>query len=86
MECVELQLFAALIVRVALIKAMMGSCVIRGDPRLETFDSGTLSKRVFSPLGEYWLVNNKHFKIQGPPAFSERTARLHSWKMKNYLF
>jgi len=42
-----------------------GSCIIRGDPHLKTFDSGTLDKHVFGPLGDYWLVNNQFFKIQG---------------------
>jgi len=42
-----------------------GSCIIRGDPHLKTFDSGQMDKNVYGPLGDYWLVNNKFFKIQG---------------------
>jgi hypothetical protein len=42
-----------------------GSCIIRGDPHLKTFDSGSLDKHVYGPLGDYTLVNNQYFNIQG---------------------
>lgn len=41
-----------------------GTCLVKGDPHIKTFDSPTVEKHVYV-LNDYWLVNSKYLQIQG---------------------
>jgi len=41
-----------------------GTCLVKGDPHIKTFDSPTIHKHVYAPLNDYWLVNSKFVQVQ----------------------
>jgi len=41
-----------------------GTCLVKGDPHIKTFDSPTVEKHVYV-LNDYWLVNSKYLQVQG---------------------
>jgi len=45
-------------------EGMDGTCLVKGDPHIKTFDSDTVHKNVYAPLNDYWLVNTKFLQIQ----------------------
>lgn len=43
---------------------MTGTCILRGDPHIKTWDADKPDKHEYGPLGDYWLVKNKYWQIQ----------------------